>query len=133
MFEQEKQRQRSSFVKRIEKIHVDVETQGENVQLMMNKFISTPYNCAMREYNNITVSLWDLIHLWKRSLCSTSVVLNFNMLLIVVLCRSIKTLKSAISLIISLLCFLYIKLLPVTVQKTFMSSYVTVYVYLTLF
>ena len=50
LFEEEKKRQRSKFVKRIEKILIEVETPGENVQLMMNKYISTPYNCAMRKY-----------------------------------------------------------------------------------
>ncbi|XP_052804823.1 39S ribosomal protein L39, mitochondrial-like [Mya arenaria] len=47
IFDEEKQRQREAFVKRVEKITVDYSGPPENVTLLMNKDISTPYNCAM--------------------------------------------------------------------------------------
>lgn len=49
VFEEEKQRQGREFVKRIEKISVEVKLPGRREHLLMNKHISTPYNCAMRK------------------------------------------------------------------------------------
>lgn len=46
LFEEELQRQQS-FVKRIEKILVHYNGPPESCELLMNKHISTPYNCAM--------------------------------------------------------------------------------------
>ncbi|KAH3692686.1 hypothetical protein DPMN_193840 [Dreissena polymorpha] len=47
LFEEEKQRQRAAYVKRVEKILVNYKGQPKDVKLLMNKGISTPYNCAM--------------------------------------------------------------------------------------
>jgi len=47
MFEQEKARQ-LSLVSRIEKIEVHHVGPPENCVLLMNKGLSTPFNCAMR-------------------------------------------------------------------------------------
>ena len=49
LFEQEKARQ-AAHVSRIEKIMVQHIGAPENCTLAMNKNLSTPYNCAMREY-----------------------------------------------------------------------------------
>jgi len=48
VFDEEKARQKA-FIKRVEKIHVQYKGVPENVDLLMNRFISTPYNCAMRK------------------------------------------------------------------------------------
>ena len=48
LFDDEKNRQ-LAFVKRIEKIKVEYKGLPENCTLLMNKNLSTPYNCAMRK------------------------------------------------------------------------------------
>lgn len=50
LFEEEKSRQLNQ-IERIEKIEVFVEDQEKKtVKLIMNKDLSTPFNCAMRKY-----------------------------------------------------------------------------------
>ena len=49
LFDEEKNRQ-LSFVKRIEKIQVEYKGPPEDCTLLMNKNLSTPYNCAMRKF-----------------------------------------------------------------------------------
>lgn len=50
LFEEEKSRQLKE-IERIEKIEVIVEDQEKKkVKLIMNKDLSTPFNCAMRKY-----------------------------------------------------------------------------------
>jgi hypothetical protein len=54
IFEEEKAKQ-LSFIKRLEKIsvkysgHPEIREGEGNVELLMNKHVSTPYNCAMRK------------------------------------------------------------------------------------
>ena len=48
VFDEEKDRQ-LALVKRVEKIQVQYKGLPENCTLLMNKNLSTPYNCAMRE------------------------------------------------------------------------------------
>ena len=49
LFAKEKARQ-TSLIPRIEKIKVDYKAlDGDDCSLLMNKNLSTPYNCAMRE------------------------------------------------------------------------------------
>ena len=48
IFEQEKARQQS-HIRRIEKIQVDHKGAPEECRLIMNKGLSTPFNCAMRK------------------------------------------------------------------------------------
>lgn len=49
LFESEKQRQ-LSLVTRIEKIEVEYKGLPEECSLVMNKGLSTPFNCAMRKF-----------------------------------------------------------------------------------
>ena len=63
LFEAEKQRQ-VSLIQRIEKIEVKYTGQPEDCTLIMNKNLSTPFNCAMRQslfglviYQSVSVSL----------------------------------------------------------------------------
>jgi hypothetical protein len=49
LFDEEKNRQLSE-IERIDKIEVKVVEPGKECILMMNKYISTPFNCALREF-----------------------------------------------------------------------------------
>ena len=52
IFETELKRQQS-LVTRLEKIEVQYQgLNDENTQLIMNKGVSTPYNCAQRKFSN---------------------------------------------------------------------------------
>lgn len=68
LFDEEKNRQ-LGFVKRIEKVKVNYIGEPENCTLLMNKSLSTPYNCAMHMHEflmNRSVAalvnnkLWDM-------------------------------------------------------------------------
>jgi hypothetical protein len=48
LFQKEKERQ-FNLIRRIEKIEVSYKGQPENCTLIMNKGLSTPFNCAMRK------------------------------------------------------------------------------------
>ena len=58
MFDEEKDRQ-LALVKRVEKIQVQYKGLPENCTLLMNKNLSTPYNCAMRELLLMPISVLD--------------------------------------------------------------------------
>ena len=51
LFEKEKERQ-LSLLTRIEKIQVEHRGPPDDCTLLMNKSLSTPFNCAMRKFNN---------------------------------------------------------------------------------
>ena len=57
LFEAEKQRQ-LSLLARIEKIEVQYKGQPEDCTLVMNKNLSTPFNCAMRKWISLVWIIW---------------------------------------------------------------------------
>lgn len=74
IYNKEKERQQA-LITRIEKIKVIYEGIPENCTLIMNKKLSTPYNCAMREYYKFrgVVLLWSVIYRFciTQNLCFT--------------------------------------------------------------
>ena len=75
LFGQEKARQ-LSLISRVEKIEVRHVGPPEDCVLLMNKGLSTPFNCAMREYfchlSGHTTDMWCLI------LIGCAGVVNYN-------------------------------------------------------
>lgn len=65
MFTKEKERQQKN-IGRIEKIEVQYVGTPEDVTLMMNKGISTPFNCAQRKHFINPFILYLYIFPWKR-------------------------------------------------------------------